>query len=223
MNVSDIDSIIHLLQSISFWGIAFIVLIILPLYMIGWSAVFKLLNMNTKQSTAFVIIIMISIIVSLTLLKFGIQKDQELIIHATEIKKFIMSTNNDWVTFETLLSNKLIPQDSTYIDDLIERFPESFSYAGDVKNKALQLIDSASLNQLEKNINKLIPIVYSQLSYYLKKDSILEYDYYRENIDNRISFRVLERVISQYPDQFIEIAKIDCKNGQWIGSIKRIK
>jgi hypothetical protein len=221
MNVSDVESVLHLLQSISGWGIGFIILVILPIYTLGWSAVFKLLNFNTKQSYGFVLIILISIIVSLLMLKIGIDKDQKLAAHAIQIKQHVLYFNNDWIQIDDLVKNKFIPNGDEYIDDLIDRFPESFTYGRDISTRNLKIIDTVTLNQLEKNINKLVPLVYSQLSHLLKKDSLLELEYYYENIDHRITYKIFEKVISKYPDEFIEITKYE--NPETKFYIKRIK
>lgn len=222
MNVSDVDSIIHILKSISFWGLAFLVLIILPLYTIGWSAVFKLLGTNTKQTDILIIIIIISIVVSLTLLKFGITQDQKLTNEASKVKNYFLTTNQEYVPVEDLYNDKLIPDSSTYIDDLVDRFPNYFAHGWHENKKDLLLIDSISLNQLTKNINKLVPVLYSQLKWILKKDSILTFEYIENEIDYRMSYRVLEALIIKYPDEFIESTKLD-SHGRWFGRIKRIK
>jgi hypothetical protein len=65
MKPSDIDSVIHILQSISGWGIPFLILIILPIYAVGWSAIFKLLKIQTDKSLIIILILGISIAISL--------------------------------------------------------------------------------------------------------------------------------------------------------------
>jgi hypothetical protein len=222
MNVSDLDSIVHLLQSISIWGIAFIILIILPLYTLGWSAVFKLLSLNTRQSYTFVIIIVVSIIISITLLKIGIIEDQKLNTSAIKIKNYIISTYFNYADFQHLKSSN-IANDSAIIDRLITRYPESFTYSWLDNKSMLLLIDTVSLRQLNKAIDRFIPIAYSELSSVLKKDSILTFVHIMNRIDTRISYMVLEKLISKYPKEFIEIGNVDPATYFEFSSIKRIK
>jgi hypothetical protein len=230
MNISDVDSIVYLLQSISFWGIAFIVLIILPLYIIGWSAIFKLLNINAKQSITFVIIIMISIIVSLTLLKVGINKDQELIVKATQLKNLMVKDNYPYKSLNDSLQivdknkyNYRIITKYFPIEDLVDRFPNSFSYGWGEKNESfILLIDSVSLRQIERNINKLVPLLYTQLKYILKKDEEMSFNYIVDRIDTRMNYNVLEALICKYPSEFVEIGRID-STSRYEAFIQRIK
>ncbi|MGZ4158766.1 MAG: hypothetical protein ACXVED_17020 [Bacteroidia bacterium] len=222
MKVSDINSVIHLLQSISIWGIAFLILIILPVYTIGWSAVFKMLKINNKQSFNFVTIIAISISVSLILLKIGINKDQKLINQASLTKRICISYYVDYIDPRVLKDYRL-PYDSTYCDELVNRFPESFTYTWLGGVKGLQLTDKESLKQLDENIDKIIPVVYSELSYLLPKDSALDFNYLRASIDDRISYIVLEKIIAKYPDQFIEMSHFNQILKYDVSFIKRIK
>jgi hypothetical protein len=85
------------------------------------------------------------------------------------------------------------------------------------------LIDAESLNQIDKNIEKIVPIIYSELSYVLKKDSTMSFDSLTNNIDNRISYLVLEKIIAKYPENFIEVSTNDAVNNACYSSIKRIK
>jgi len=208
MKVTDIDSVVHLLQSISGWGMAFLVLIILPIYIIGWAGVFKLIKINPKKP--YIGIIGAGIIASLILLKIGIDKDQKLVTEATQIKEFIMTYNSDYLKLSLLRDTLNLPKSPTYFDELINRFPESFCYTWEGKEKELQLIDLKSLEEIDKNVDKFVPIAYSELNYDLKKDSAIDFKYIEDNIDNRISYLVLEKMITLYPEEFSEISKNDC-------------
>src|ERR1700740_2536287 len=124
MKVSDIDSVIHLLQSVSGWGKAFLILIILPIYAAGWSAVFKMLKINTGQSLVMIWIIVVSIIVSLVLLNIGVSKDKKIITKATQVKNIFLNLNCNWMAFSYLKDYQVIDSaysDSIFVDELIER------------------------------------------------------------------------------------------------------
>ena len=222
MNINDIDSIIHLLQSISLFGIPFLILIILPLYIIGWSAIFKLLKINIRNSTILVITICISFILSLILLKIGVNKDKKLIIQASLLKGIILQNYSDFITFDELKREHhiLIPNDSDYFDNLIERFPESFEYTWAGRDKGIRLIDSLSIKKLNYNINNLIPVIYSEFHDW-KADSSMPFWELQDTVDFRMSYAVIEKLIVKYPEEFMEISFK--KGDDWYEKLKKVK
>ncbi len=203
MKVSDIDSILHLLQSISVWGILFLMLIILPIYIIGWAAIFKLLKLDTNTTKLFTGGIIVSIVISLVLLKIGIEMDKKLNTEALQISNYILGHYNDyWFLDEIIKDNRYTNKDKSYFDNLIDRFPDKFTIAYVLDKKVLQVIDSNSIMKLKNNIQEILPVIRSEIKSKIGKGATSSIDSLYFTVDERISWILIEKLVVTYPNEF---------------------
>jgi len=217
MKLSDIDSLVHLLQSLSWKGFLFILLVILPLYFAGWGAVFKLLKLEVKNIYRFSFVIIVSFIISFALLNNGIDKDLKLKRQAEQVKQYIISMYSDFHDLDDIKKYSGVKERAAF-NDIVERFPGSFMYAFNEKgDSGIQLIDSGSVRKIDEMNEIFLPVAFNELDQYMKIDKEYYISKIQDTLDGRITYEAIERLVTRYPDKFILV------NGKWNELFKMVK
>lgn len=127
MNVDAVDSIIHLLKSISIWGVLFILLFILPIYIAAWMGIVKLLSLKAWSKNKILLTIFISFTIAFILLKIGVDKDQEKGKLAARVKQYMISYGFRGYRFDDLVRNAVPDSKESDLQQIVDRFSDEFT------------------------------------------------------------------------------------------------
>ncbi len=184
--------------------------------MAGWIALFKLLNVgliSNEQILLFSSVLLVIFIISLILLKRGLENDNKIKVVATQIESSLISYYTDFSTEKNLLEYVIRGEQKKIFEELIKRFPSRFitSYESDPPYvKGIQIIDTSILKQISKMCDEYLPVAYGELKNYMEKDK--EYSYGDASaIDTRISYKVIDKLVAKYPDEFIITSYVNSK------------
>jgi len=224
MKVDDIDSIVHLLKSISVWGMLFILLVILPLYIAAWAGIMKLLKLNNINTKRFLLIVFTSFSIALIMLKIGVSRDQQKRLRADRVKRYLTTYGYTGRTFTGLIADTDPTTTASDYESIIQRFPEDFTVSyfrdstGTKFEKGLMITDKEALTTISKLHDSIVPVAYIILKNSLAVDSSMSReDAYR--IDDRFTDPVLELLAKKFPGEFTLINS----GRQNIHYLKRIK
>lgn len=213
MGISDADSILHLLKSISPWGMLFIIIFILPLYLGLWTAVLKLLSVPNIQNPRMLVVVFAVFAIALILLKIGVDRDKEKKLLGDRVKNYMISYGFKGIEFNRLVKDAMPGVAQNKFEDLIERFPEDFTLtyflqADSQPKKGILLTNEISLKKIDSLHERILPIAYTVVDHLLPRDSTASVeDVYR--IDDRFNFEVVEMLGYRYPQSFTLISSHD--------------
>lgn len=221
MNLTDVDSLVHLLQTLSWYGIPLLIVIVLCLFFFVSNKIFGVLKLSHRGEVLGYIVSSLLICLSIVLLKTGIDRDKKTISEATYIKEIALSSYTDFIRIHHLHRYFRLPKDSIYYERLIRRFPNSFSYGMLEEEKVIVINDVKVKQQLQDNIQLILPAVRSELISVIPTGRYATFDSLRNEVDSRMSYIVLESIIAKYPEEFAEVPLQT--NGFAYPSLQRLK
>ncbi|WP_353087567.1 hypothetical protein [Flavobacterium sp.] len=221
MKVDEFITIYKLLTEQSFYTLPFCILSIAGfLYYLSGFLSKGLMNITKKSILIYIILLMLSLIVIILRRDYeeSLRKD------ALKIKQYFILYGGDYEAVD-INNIKNTFDDISYerIDDIVNKFPNDFTYTQTQKNKETQkllvLNDTTITNSLKKRLENL---VYLKLKSTIDTNHFISFDSLRKT-DARITNRLIETVTSQHPDEFIVQRDIYKPNElSWV-IIKRIK